>query len=92
MEEVKPDVSEASEWVESILASREKIPILRDGEIVGYRYPPPKRDPAEVRKANREAGEAFDKMVAQWGLTEEQLMAEYEAIRDADRQKRRNGS
>lgn len=92
MEEVKPGVGESSSWVDKILASREKIPMVRDGEIVGYRYPPPKRDPAEVKKAIREAGEAFDKMVAQWGLTEEQLMAEYEAIRDAERQKRRNGS
>ncbi len=92
MEEVKPGVSESSSLVDRILASREKIPMVRDGEIVGYRYPPPKRDPAEVKKAIRETGEAFDKMVAEWGLTEEQLMAEYEAIRDAERKQRQNGS
>ena len=83
-------VREPSEWVEAILAKREKIPIVRDGEIVGYEYPPPPLDEAEVRKSIREAGAAFDKMVKKWGVTEAQLMAEYRVIRDADRKQRGN--
>lgn len=92
MEAVELSVSELGEKLAGYVESRTPLAIMRMGETVGYYIPAQKRDFVAARKAIREAGEVVDKMIEGLGLTEEQLMAEYKVIRDADRQKRRNGS
>ena len=60
-------------------------------EAEGCYIPEKKRDLVAAREAIREAFAVVDKMIDGWGLTEDELMAEYKVIRDAERQKLRNG-
>ena len=90
------DVISSEEAVREVLAKaaepRKRTPIIRDGRTVGYFLEPPEIDPAVLKEAIRATREVVDKMVASWGLTEEELMAEIDATIKADRLARQNGS
>ena len=90
------DVISSEEAIREVLAKaaepRERVPIIRDGRVVGYILRAPKIDPAVWKEAIRATGEIVDKMVASWGLTEEELEAEIDATIRADRLARQNGS
>jgi hypothetical protein len=66
------------------------LAITRHGETLGFYIPAQKRDRKAQIEAMRAAAKELDAMIAFWGGTEDELMAEYRQIRHAAREKKRN--
>lgn len=90
METVKVGMREFRENLAGFLESATPLAITRHGETLGFYIPAQKRDRKAEIKAMRAAAKELDKMIAGWGATEDELMAEYKEIRRAAREKKRN--
>jgi hypothetical protein len=89
MQMSKVGIREFRENLASIMDQDKPVAVTRHGETVGF-YIPAKRKPKNVdHTALRELGAKVDAMLEAAGVTEDELVAEFEQMRRADRQKRR---
>ena len=87
---VKVGIRDFRENLAGYLESNEPLAIMRHGETIGYYIPARKHDRDAEIAAMRAAAKDLDEMIASWGLTEEELMQEYNEIKRAAREKKRN--
>jgi hypothetical protein len=90
METVKVGVREFRENLAGYLESATPLAIMRHGETLGFYIPAQKRNRKAELEAMRAAAKDLDRMIASWGVSENELMEEYKGIREAARQKKRN--
>ncbi len=90
MKTVKIGMREFRENLSGYLESGKPLAITRHGETLGYYVPARKRNRKAEIKALHAAAEDLDKMIADWGATEDVLMGEYKEIRRSAREKKRN--
>jgi hypothetical protein len=85
-------IQEFQENLASFLEGKQTLVITRQGETLGFFVPSHR---SADRKAALERVQATsveaDALVQSWGASEEELMAEIESIRRAEREKSRNG-
>jgi antitoxin (DNA-binding transcriptional repressor) of toxin-antitoxin stability system len=72
------------------LESGTPLTIMRHGEPLGFFIPAQKRNRKAELEAMRAAAKELDDLIASWGVSEDQLMEEYKAIRRTSREKKRN--
>lgn len=90
MEVLKIGSREFREQFATYLESKVPVAIQRHGQTIGYYIPtPPKRNNEAEVKALREATEQLDALVANWGVSEDELAAEFDALRKAGRKRGR---
>ena len=90
MQTVTVGIREFRENLAGYLESGKPLAITRHGETLGFYIPAQKRNQKAEVDAMRAAAKELDEMIASWGATEDELMAEYKQIRRAAREKRRN--
>jgi len=90
METVKVGMREFREKLAGYLESGTPLAIMRHGQTLGYYIPAQKRSRKAELEAMRAAAKDLDKMIASWSASEDELMQEYKAIRQAAREKKRN--
>lgn len=90
METVKIGMREFREKLAGYLESGTPLAITRHGETLGFYIPAQKRNRKAEIEAMRAAAKDLDEMIASWGVSEDELMEEYKAIRRSSREKRRN--
>jgi len=90
METEKIGIREFRENLAGYLESGRPLAITRHGETLGFFIPAQKRNRKAEIDAMRAAAKDFDKMIAEWGVSEDELMQEYREIRRASREKKRN--
>jgi antitoxin (DNA-binding transcriptional repressor) of toxin-antitoxin stability system len=90
METQKVGMREFRENLAGYLEAGTPLAITRHGETLGFYIPAQKRDRKAQIEAMRAAAEELDAMIASWGATEDELMAEYRQIRRTTREKKRN--
>ena len=90
METVKVGMREFREKLAGYLESDTPLAIMRHGQTLGYFIPAQKRSRKAELEAMRAAAKDLDKMIASWSASEDELMQEYKAIRQAAREKKRN--
>jgi antitoxin (DNA-binding transcriptional repressor) of toxin-antitoxin stability system len=91
METEKIGVREFRENLAAYLEGGRAVAITRHGETLGFFIPAQKRNRKAQVEAMRAAAKELDAMIASWGASEDELIGEYKAIRQAAREKRRNG-
>jgi len=91
METVKVGMREFREKLAGYLESGTPLAILRHGETLGYYIPARRRSRKAELEAMRAAAKDLDEMIASWRAGEDELMEEYKGIRQAAREKKRNG-
>ena len=90
METIKVGMREFREKLADYLESGTPLAIMRHGVTLGYYIPAQKRSRKAELEAMRAAAKDLDEMIASWGAGEEELMEEYQAIRQAAREKKRD--
>jgi antitoxin (DNA-binding transcriptional repressor) of toxin-antitoxin stability system len=90
MDTVKVGIREFRENLAEYLESGAPLAIMRHGETLGYYIPARKRSRKAEIEAMRAAARDLDATIASWGDSEDELMEEYKAIRQAARVKKRN--
>jgi len=90
METVKIGMREFRENLAGYLEAGTPLAIMRHGETLGFYIPAQKRDRKAEIEAMRAAAKELDAMIASWGASEDELIAEYKQIRRAARAKKRN--
>ena len=90
METEKIGIREFRENLAGYLESGKPLAITRHGETLGFYIPAQKRSRQAAVQAMRAAAKDLDAMIATWGASDGQLMAEYAEIRRASRGKKRN--
>lgn len=90
METTKIGMREFRENLAGYLEAGTPLAIMRHGETLGFYIPAQKRDRKAQLEAMRAAAKELDAMIASWGATEDELMAEYKQIRRTAREKKRN--
>jgi hypothetical protein len=90
METTKIGMREFRENLAGYLEAGTPLAIMRHGETLGFYIPAQKRDRKAELKAMRAAAKELDAMIASWGATEDESIAEYKQIRRAAREKKRN--
>ncbi len=90
METQKIGMREFRENLAGYLEAGTPLAITRHGETLGFYIPAQKRDRKAQIEAMRAAAKELDAMIASWGATEDELMADYRQIRGAAREKKRN--
>ena len=90
METVKVGMREFREKLADYLEAGTPLAIMRHGQTLGYYIPAHKKNRKAELEAMRAAAEDFDKMIASWGASEDELMEGYEQIRRGAREKKRN--
>ncbi len=91
MEAEKIGIREFRENLASYLEGGRSLAITRHGETLGFFIPVHKRDRQAEIGAMRAAARELDAMIASWGASEDELVSEYKEIRQAAREKKRNG-
>jgi hypothetical protein len=91
METVKVGMREFRENLAGYLESGTPLAIMRHGETLGFYIPAQKRSRKAELEAMRAVAKDLDEMIASWVAGEEELMEEYKEIRQAAREKKRNG-
>ena len=71
-----------------LLTSDSPVAITRHGDTVGFFIPVRRKRTEAEREALREAGRKMEAMMTSLGLTEEDMMKDYEAIRAEERKSR----
>ena len=74
-------IREFREKLSSYLESSTPVAITRHGETVGFYLPARKKDKEAAVEAFRIAGERFHAAIAAAGVTEEELLADFEEYR-----------
>jgi len=90
METTKIGMREFRENLAGYLEAGTPLAIMRHGETLGFYIPAQKRDRKAQLEAMRAAAKELDGMIASWGASEDELMAEYRQIRRTAREKKRN--
>jgi antitoxin (DNA-binding transcriptional repressor) of toxin-antitoxin stability system len=90
METTKIGMREFRENLAGYLEAGTPLAIMRHGKTLGFYIPAQKRDRKAQLEAMRAAAKELDAMIASWGATEDELMAEYKQIRRTAREKKRN--
>jgi antitoxin (DNA-binding transcriptional repressor) of toxin-antitoxin stability system len=90
METEKIGMREFRENLAGYLESGRPLAITRHGETLGFYIPAQKRSRKAEIEAMRAAAKELDSMIASWGASEDELMQEYNEIRRASREKKRN--
>ena len=90
METTRIGMREFRENLAGYLEAGTPLAIMRHGETLGFYIPAQKRDRKAQLEAMRAAAKELDAMIASWGASEDELMAEYKQIRRTARQKKRN--
>ena len=90
METVKIGMREFRENLAGYLESGTPLAITRHGQTLGFYIPAQKRSRKAQLDAMHAAAKDLDEMIASWGATEDELMAEYKHIRRSAREKKRN--
>jgi antitoxin (DNA-binding transcriptional repressor) of toxin-antitoxin stability system len=90
METTKIGMREFRENLAGYLEAGTPLAIMRHGETLGFYIPAQKRDRKAQIEAMRAAAKELDTMIASWGASEDELMAEYRQIRRTAREKKRN--
>lgn len=90
METVKIGMREFRENLAGYIEAGTPLAITRHGETLGFYIPAQKRNRKAELEAMRAAAKELDAMIASWGATEDELMAEYGQIRRAAREKKGN--
>ena len=91
METVKVGMREFREELAGYLEAGAPLAIMRHGQTLGYYIPAQKLNRKAELEAMRAAAKDLDEMIASWGAGEDELMEEYKQIRQAAREKKRNG-
>jgi len=88
MQMKKVGIREFRENLASIMDQDKPVAVTRHGETVGF-YIPAKRKPKNVDwEAIRELGAKVDAMLEAAGVSEDEIVEEFEQLRRADRKKR----
>lgn len=90
MEAEKIGIREFRENLAGYVEGGRPLTITRHGETLGFFIPAQKRTRKAEIKAMQAAAREFDKMIASWGSSEEELMKEVGEIRRASRKKQRD--
>jgi antitoxin (DNA-binding transcriptional repressor) of toxin-antitoxin stability system len=90
METAKIGMREFRQNLAGYLEAGTPLAITRHGETLGFYIPAQKHNRKAELKALRAAAKELDSMIASWGATEDELMAEYGQIRRAAREKKGN--
>jgi hypothetical protein len=90
METVKVGMRGFRENLAGYLESGKPLAIMRHGETLGFYIPAQKRSRKAELEAMCAAAKDLDEMIESWGAGEEELMQEYQEIRRAAREKKRN--
>jgi len=90
METVKIGMREFRENLAGYIEAGTPLAITRHGETLGFYIPARKRNRKAELEAMRAAAKELDAMIASWGATEDELMAEYRQVRRAAREKKWN--
>lgn len=91
METEKIGIREFRENLAGYLEGGRPLAITRHGAMLGYFIPARKKNHQADLDAMRAAAKDMDAIIQTWGQTEEELMAEVEEIRQAERQQNRRG-
>jgi hypothetical protein len=90
MDTVKVGMREFREKLAGYLEAGTPLAIMRHGQTLGYYIPAQKRSRKADLAAMRAAAKELDGMIASWGASEDELMAEYKEIGKAAREQKRN--
>ena len=90
MQTAKIGMREFRQNLAGYLEAGTPLAITRHGETLGFYIPAQKRNRKAEIEAMRAAAKELDAMIASWGATEDELMAEYRQIRRAAREKKGN--
>jgi antitoxin (DNA-binding transcriptional repressor) of toxin-antitoxin stability system len=90
METEKIGMREFRENLAGYLEAGKPLAITRHGETLGFYIPAQKKNRKAEVDAMRAAAKELDAMIASWGASEDDLMQEYQEIRRAGRENRRN--
>jgi len=90
METAKIGMREFRENLAGYLEAGTPLAITRHSETLGFYIPAQKRNRKAEIEAMRAAAKELDAMIASWGATEDELMAEYRQVRRAAREKKWN--
>ena len=89
METVKVGMREFRENLAGYLESGTPLAMMRHGETLGFYMPAQKRSRKAELQAMRAAAQDLDKMIADCGASEDELMEDYKEIRWAAGEKKR---
>lgn len=81
----KVNVREFRNNMSKYLAKTTPFAVTRHGQTVGYYIPARPTPNEEQRLALKKAGEALDKMLAEHGVTEDELVQEFREMREGHR-------
>jgi antitoxin (DNA-binding transcriptional repressor) of toxin-antitoxin stability system len=85
-------IREFRENLASYLESDKPVTITRHGDTVGIHNPGPRRKPTPEDWARlRESTVRVQRMLAEAGVTEEEVIADYEKLRAEEKRRRRAG-
>jgi antitoxin (DNA-binding transcriptional repressor) of toxin-antitoxin stability system len=90
METEKVGMREFRDNLAGYLEAGKPLTITRHGETLGFYIPAQKKSRKAEVDAMRAAAKELDAMIAAWGASEDELMAEYKGVRRAAREKKRN--
>jgi antitoxin (DNA-binding transcriptional repressor) of toxin-antitoxin stability system len=90
METAKVGIRQFRENLAGYLEAGKPLAITRHGETLGFFIPSQKRSHRADVEAMRAAAKDLDAMITEWGVSEDQLMQEYNEIRRTSREKKRN--
>jgi antitoxin (DNA-binding transcriptional repressor) of toxin-antitoxin stability system len=85
MPTAKVGVREFRENLSGYLEAAAPVAIMRHGKTLGFYVPAPQRPQEENLEALRRAGEQLDALIASSGVTEEELVKEFKALRKGRR-------
>lgn len=81
-------IREFRENLSGFLESSEPVAITRHGETIGFYVPTRKRPSEADLDSLRRAGEQLDALIAASGVTEDELVSEFKALRSKRGSKR----
>ena len=87
---VKVGMREFRENLAGYLEAGTPLAIMRHGDTLGFYIPAQKRNRKAELEAMRAAAKDLDEMIASWGAGEDELMEEYQGIRRAAQEKKRD--
>ena len=90
MQTVTVGIREFRENLVDYLQAGKPLAITRRGETLGFYIPTQRRNRKAELAAMQAAAQELDEMIASWGATEDELIAEYKDIRRAARDKKQN--
>ncbi len=87
MQATKVGIREFRENLSSYLESKKPVAITRHGATIGIYLPTKPKPSQETLEALRVAGEKMQRLIAEAGTTEEEIMEEFKRLRREERDK-----